>query len=253
MKLKDLKVLVTGAARGLGKEFALGLARLGASVAGIDHDQQGLATVNEEAAREGLQLATYRASVTDETQIASAIDAATSEFGALNGLINNAGIYRDGLLVRVTGESVVKMPVEQWSSVIETDLKGPFLVTREIVAQMIRQKVSAGLIVNITSIMQRGNAGQSNYSAAKAGLAAMTKAWAEELAPLGIRVAALAPGFIRTPILQGTDPAVLEKWIERVPLRRLGEPHEILAGLKFIVECDFFTGKCLEIDGGLSV
>src|SRR5215212_9066123 len=220
MRCEDLRVVVTGAARGLGRDFALRLASLGSSVVAIDIDRHGLETVAQEAVAAGSALTTLVTDVTQESQVTAAL----SSIGPLNALINNAGIYRDGALV-----------------------------TRDVAALMLTERVSSGVIINIASIMRHGNVGQSNYSAAKAGVAALTKVWAEELAPHGIRVATIAPGFIRTPILKGTDPATVARWIERVPLHRLGEPEEVFAAVKFIIECDFFTGKCLDVDGGLSV
>jgi 3-oxoacyl-[acyl-carrier protein] reductase len=105
-------------------------------------------------------------------------------------------------------------------------------------------------VINVSSVSRVGNAGQSNYSAAKAGVVANARGWARELARYGIRVAAIAPGFIRTPILEGMPPGKLDEYVERVPLGRVGEPAEIFAGVRFIVECDYFTGRCLDIDGG---
>ena len=126
-------------------------------------------------------------------------------------------------------------------------------MSREIAAHMIEKNIRPGVIVNISSVTRSGNEGQSNYSAAKAGVVVDTRVWALELAEYGIRVGAIAPGFIRTPILEAMAPNVLDSWVSRVPLRRLGEPEEIYAALKFIFECEFFNGKCLEIDGGLIV
>lgn len=245
--------MVTGAASGLGHEFVLGLASSGASVAAVDLDQRGLDALLQETADVPGRVRSVRADVTNEAQVADAIATAASDFGLLNGVINNAGIYRDGLLVRKIGEKVIKLHLAQWGAVIDTDLTGPFLVAREIASHMVQGGVSPGVIINISSVMRRGNAGQSNYSAAKAGVAALTKVWAEELAPYGIRVATIAPGFIQTPILDGTAPEVIATWMERVPMRRLGEAAEIFEGVKFVIRCDYFTGKCLDIDGGLSI
>lgn len=249
MRCEELRVVVTGAASGLGREFALRLAGLGSSVIAIDIDRPGLDGLARDAAAAGPPLTTLVADVTQEPQVTAAL----ASIGTLNALINNAGIYRDGALVSRDGDRVRRMPLAQWRAVIDTDLTGPFLMAREAAALMLTRRVPAGLIINIASIMRHGNAGQSNYSAAKAGVAALTKVWAEELAPHGIRVATIAPGFIRTPILKGTDPAIVARWLERVPLHRLGEPEEVFAAVKFIIECDFFTGKCLDVDGGLSV
>jgi len=175
--------------------------------------------------------------------------------GGLNALINNAGIFRDGLLVkkdRNTGE-IKKMSLKAWNSVIAVDLTGPFLCTREFAAKMIETNSTSSVIVNISSIARHGNMGQSNYSAAKAGLVADTKLWGLELARYGIRVGAIAPGFVDTPILQGMRPEVLEGMLKGVPLRRAAAPEEIYAAVKFVIECDYFTGRCIDVDGGLTL
>jgi 3-oxoacyl-[acyl-carrier protein] reductase len=183
------------------------------------------------------------------------VEATVEAFGEVNGLVNNAGIFRDGLLVRKdreTGE-ISKMSTEKWQSVIDVDLTGPFLCTREVAAQMLDDEVDTGVIINISSVSRHGNQGQSNYSAAKAGLIADTKLWAEELSRYGIRVGAIAPGFIETPILEGMPDKMRDKMIGGVPLGRAGKPEEIYQALKFIVECDYFTGRCVDVDGGVQV
>ena len=253
MKVTDLKIIVTGAARGMGRHFALALCREGASVAAWDLDPSGLQQLAAEAEDAAGTLQTYVANVAREDDVVNAVARSADDLGGVNALVNNAGIFRDGLLVKLdkkTGE-IKRMSLEQWQAVIDVDLTGPFLVTREVVAQMLARKIRPGVVVNISSVSRSGNMGQSNYSAAKAGLVADTKLWAAELARHGIRVGAIAPGFVRTPILDAMRPEMLEKMLSGVPLRRLGEPEEILQGIRFIVECDYFTGRCLEIDGGV--
>jgi len=253
MQLNDLRIIVTGGASGMGRFFCMELARAGAQVVAADVDPDGLATLVDEAAGLDGRVIPVKANVASEDEVIAMVKTAAAEMGSVNGLVNNAGIFRDGLLVkkdRTTG-AVRKMSLSQWQAVIDVDLTGPFLCTREVVAQMVEDGVSPGVIVNISSVSRAGNMGQSNYSAAKAGLVADTKLWAGELARYGIRVGAVAPGFIRTPILEGMRPDVLEKMVKGVPLRRVGEPNEIFLGIKFIVECDYFTGRCLDIDGGL--
>ena len=253
MKVTDLQIIVTGGASGMGRHFSLALCREGARVAAFDIDPKGLETLGAEAKGMPGQIHTYSVNVADEASVVTGVDRAWSDLGSINGLVNNAGIFRDGLLIKVDKQSgkVGKLSREQWQAVIDVDLTGPFLMTREVAARMVEHKVSPGVMVNISSVSRAGNMGQSNYSAAKAGLVADTKLWAHELARYGIRVGAIAPGFIRTPILEGMRPEMLEKMISGVPLRRVGEPGEIFAGIKFIVECDYFTGRCLDIDGGL--
>jgi 3-oxoacyl-[acyl-carrier protein] reductase len=142
------------------------------------------------------------------------------------------------------------MTLKNLQAVIDVDLTGPFLCAREFAKSCIETNTRPAVIVGISSISRAGNMGQSNYSAAKAGLVADTKLWSGELSRYGIRTGAIAPGFIRTPILEGMRPEVLEAMVKPIPVGRVGEPGEIYLGLKFIIECDFFNGKCLDIDGG---
>ena len=175
----------------------------------------------------------------------------SAEFGRLDGLVNNAGILRDALLVKVKDGAIVgRMSIEQWNAVIAVNLTGVFLCGREAAAHMI-ERGNGGVIVNISSISRSGNAGQSNYSAAKAGVASMTVVWAQELARYGIRVGTVAPGFTRTDILAAMRPELLERATASVPLRRPATPEEIAHAVTFIFENDYFTGRCLEVDGGM--
>jgi 3-oxoacyl-[acyl-carrier protein] reductase len=148
------------------------------------------------------------------------------------------------------GAVVGRMSLEQWNAVIGVNLSGVFLCAREAAVQMI-ESGHGGVIVNISSISRTGNAGQSNYSAAKSGVESMGVVWAKELARHGIRVGSIAPGFTRTDILATMRPEVLEKLTAPVPLRRLGKPEEIAHAVQFIFENDFFTGRCIDLDGGL--
>ena len=255
MKIKDLKIIVTGAASGMGRHFALTLCEEGARVAAMDLDEQGLQQIRAEAEGLGGDLQTYVMDVADEAQVIDTVAQASADLDGVNGLINNAGIFRDGLLIKLDKKTgaVKKMSLEKWQKVIDVDLTGPFLMTREVAAQMVEKEIRPGVIINISSVSRAGNMGQSNYSAAKAGVVADTRLWALELARHGIRVAAFAPGFVRTPILEGMRPEMLEKLTSGVPLRRLGEPGEIYDGVRFIVECDYFTAKCIDLDGGLDL
>jgi 3-oxoacyl-[acyl-carrier protein] reductase len=149
--------------------------------------------------------------------------------------------------------AVKRMSLQDWNQVIAVDLTGPFLCTREFAAKMISTGTKASCVVNISSIARHGNMGQTNYSAAKAGLVADTKLWGLELARYGIRVGAVAPGFVDTPILQGMRPDVLEGMLKGVPLRRAARPEEIFTAVKFVIECDYFTGRCIDVDGGMTV
>jgi 3-oxoacyl-[acyl-carrier protein] reductase len=255
MQLQDFRIIVTGAASGMGRHFALRLAQSGAQVAAWDLDEAGLSSLAADASGSDGGLHTFVCDVSNEAQVVSRVTAAADAMGGLNGLVNNAGIIRDALLVkkdRTTG-AIKKMSLGNWQKVIDVNLTGPFLCTREVAAHCIENGVEAGCIVNISSISRHGNMGQSNYSAAKAGLVADTTLWARELARYKIRVGAIAPGFVRTPILEGMRDDALQKMLGGVPMRRLGEPEELWLAVKFILECDYFTGRCIDVDGGLSI
>jgi 3-oxoacyl-[acyl-carrier protein] reductase len=251
MDVRNKTVVVTGACRGIGRAIALRLARQGADIALFDLNATELEETRALCAAEAVQARCYRVNVADEGEVSAAMTRVGADFGRLDGLVNNAGIVRDALLVKVKDGAIVgRMTMDQWSAVIGVNLSGVFLCAREAAAQMI-ERGNGGVIVNISSISRVGNAGQSNYSAAKAGVESMGVVWAKELARYGIRVGSIAPGFTRTEILASMRPEVLEKLTAPVPLRRLGQPDEIAHAVLFIFENDFFTGRCLELDGGL--
>lgn len=250
MKIEDANIIITGAASGLGRCFALNFARAGANVLGFDMDGDGLAALKEQEPA----IVTYAGNVAELEDVKAAIALGVERFGSVNGLVNNAGIFRDALLVREnkkTGQ-VDMMSLEDWQLVLDVNLTGTFLFARQVAAQMIEAK-TGGVIVNISSVSRHGNRGQTNYSATKAGVVAMTKLWGEELARYGIRTGAVAPGFTQTPILDAMRPEMLEKMLSVVPLRRAARPEEIYQGVRFIFECDYFTGRCIDIDGGVSL
>ena len=193
----------------------------------------------------------YLANVTDEAQVIQGLDAVVATSGRLDVLVNNAGITRDALLIKAQdGQIVSKMSLAQWQAVVDVNLTGVFLCAREAAERMIRLG-NGGLIINISSISREGNPGQTNYSATKAGVAAMTVVWAKELARHGIRSAAIAPGFCATEILAAMKPEMVARVKAAVPLRRLGDPSEIAATAVFIAQNDFVTGRVIEVDGGL--
>jgi 3-oxoacyl-[acyl-carrier protein] reductase len=244
-------VVITGAGRGIGRALAIHFAGKGANLALLDINRADLDDTAGICAHERAMVRVYVANVAAEDSIGTTFEKIVADFGRLDGLINNAGIVRDAMLVKVKdGQVTGKMTLAQWQAVIDVNLTGVFLCAREAAGHMIKVD-SGGVIVNISSISRAGNVGQTNYSAAKAGVAAMTVVWAKELARHGIRVGAVAPGFTRSPMVDEMRPEVFAKVIAPVPLRRLGEADEIADAVSFIFENDFFTGRCLEIDGGL--
>ena len=254
MKMNEMKIVVTGGASGMGRHFVEQLLECGAQVAAWDMNEAGLNELKAKYSAD--QLLTQKVDVSKEREVQDAMSEAWARFGVINGLINNAGIFRDALLVKKDKRSgeLRTMTLSQWQTVIDVDLTGPFLCTRELSARHLEAGAEgSAVIINISSVSRAGNMGQSNYSAAKAGLVADTVTWARELARHQIRVAAIAPGFIETPILEGMRPEMVELMVNQVPVRRLGKPDEIFAGVKFIIECDYFTGRCLDIDGGLRI
>jgi len=251
MQLKDKVVAVTGGARGIGRAIASGFAARGARVALIDLNSTDLATAQAEFASGGVKVRTYAANVAREDQVIAALEGIVADCGRLDVMVNNAGIIKDSLLIKAKNGAVTgKMGLEQWQAVIDVNLTGVFLCGREAAERMIKLG-NGGLIINISSISKCGNAGQTNYSAAKAGVTAMAVVWAKELARFGIRAASIAPGFTRTDLLAGMPPEMLEKVTAPIPMKRLALPEEIAHAAVFIAENDYFTGQAIDIDGGL--
>ena len=251
MQIKGKTVAITGGGRGLGRAMALEFASRGGNLALIDLSAADLEESRRLCAEQGVSARVYTCNVTSEEQVTATMNAIASDFGSLDVLINNAGIVKDGLLIKVKdGKVVGKLSLEQWNAVIGVNLTGVFLCGREAAERMV-ELGRGGVIINISSISKDGNFGQTNYSAAKAGVASMATVWAKELGRYGIRVGAIAPGFCATDILSSMTPETLAKVIAPVPLKRLGQPIEIARTAVFIVENDFFTGRTLAVDGGL--
>ena len=253
MQLEAFKIIVTGAARGMGAYFATKLAEAGAEVAACDVDTDGLAALSRATAAATGKVHTRRVDVAKEEDVTSFVAWAHQQMGGLNGLVNNAGILRDGLLVkkdRTTG-AVTTLSKEQWQQVIDVNLTGATFMVRDVVADIARNNGGPAVVINMSSVARHGNRGQSNYTAAKAALAANTVTWAREFAPLKVRVGAIAPGMIETPMTQGMNQKARDALVAAVPVGRIGEPHDIWLGVKFILECDYFNGRVLDIDGGL--
>jgi 3-oxoacyl-[acyl-carrier protein] reductase len=175
--------------------------------------------------------------------------------GGLNSLVNNAGSLRDGLLVRKdkTTGAITKMTKDQWDAVIGVNLTGATFMVRDAVAKMAANEQKPGVVVNMSSIARHGNRGQSNYVSAKAALAANTLTWSREFAPFGIRVGAVAPGMIETPMTQGMNQKARDALVANIPVARIGVPEDIWLAVKFVLECDYFDGRTIDVDGGLAM
>ena len=248
MRLSDMKMIITGGAQGMGAHFAKRLHEAGAQVAAGDVNEAGLAELPAGIHRRRLNVA-------DEADIQSFVAWAHGAMGGLNGLINNAGILRDGLLVKkdkATGQ-VVKLTTEQWNAVLGVNLTGASFMVREVVAKMVETDSRPGVIVNMSSIARHGNRGQSNYVSAKAALAANAVTWSREFGPFGIRCVAVAPGMIETPMTQGMNQKARDALVAAVPVGRVGVPEDIWLAVKFAIECDYFNGRTIDVDGGLSM
>lgn len=255
MQLSSFKIIVTGAAQGMGAHFARRLAEAGAQVAAGDVREEGLAQLAESTQGLPGKVHTRKLDVSSEADVGAFVEWAYGAMGGLNGLINNAGILRDGLLVkkdRTTG-AVTKLSKENWDAVIGVNLTGASMMVRDTVAKMVETEQKPGVIVNMSSVARHGNRGQSNYTSAKAALAANTFTWAREFAPFGIRVGAVAPGMIETPMTQGMNQKARDALVAAIPVGRIGVPEDIWVAVKFVLECDYFNGRTIDVDGGLTM
>lgn len=251
MDLKNKVVAITGGAQGLGFAMARKIAERGAHLALIDINAEPLDQAAASLRESGVEVATFVANVADEDSVIAAFDGIMDRFGALQGLVNNAGITRDGLMLKVKDGAVTdRMSLAQWQMVIDVNLTGVFLCGREAATRMIETQ-SGGVIINISSISRAGNFGQTNYSATKAGVAAMAVTWAKELARHNIRTGAIAPGFMATEMVASMKPEALDKMASGIPLKRLGDPAEIGQMAVAIFENDYISGRVFEVDGGL--
>ena len=253
MDLQGKVIVITGAAQGLGQKMAEIIAAQGAKLALVDVDHEKLQDTVRLCSEAGAKAKEFPADVTDEPAVESLFSSIRKDFGSVDSLINNAGITSDALLVKAAdGEVQRKMSLAEFDRVIAIDLKGVFLCGREATVQMI-ESGHGGVIVNISSISRAGNIGQTNYAAAKAGVAAMTVTWAKELARYNIRVAGIAPGFSETRMVAAIPPKVKDKVISTIPLRRFAKPEEIARAALFILQNDYYDGRILEVDGGLRI
>ena len=236
--------LITGASQGIGRACALALAEAGAAVALAARNEEKLAAVVQEIEQRGGQAAAFRMDVSDEADVKNSVKAALERFQKIEILVNNAGITRDTLLMR--------MKRSDWNSVLQTNLGGAFSCTQAVIGSMLKQRW--GRIVNISSVFgQMGQAGQANYAASKAGLIGFTMAMAREVASRNITVNAVAPGYIETAMTEGLAPELKSKVNEMIPLGRAGTDMEVAYAVRFLAseEAGYITGHVLKVNGGM--
>ncbi|GAB6098479.1 3-oxoacyl-[acyl-carrier-protein] reductase [Halanaerocella petrolearia] len=249
MEVKDKVALITGSSRGIGREIALKLAKKGAKIV-INYPIESEAVNAKEVASEveelGAEAVTMKADVTDMKEVKKMVKKVKKECGNLDILVNNAGITRDTLLMR--------MKEEDWDDVLDVNLKGAFNATKAVSRLMMKQR--SGRIINISSVVGlRGNAGQANYSASKAGLIGLTKSTARELAKRGVTVNAVAPGFIETAMTDELSDKVVEKMTDEIPMQFFGQPEDVANTVTFLAseEARYITGEVIRVDGGMAM
>jgi 3-oxoacyl-[acyl-carrier protein] reductase len=244
MTLKGKVGVVTGGSRGIGRAVTVALAREGAAVAICGRDPDSLEKTARDLETSGAQVLAVKADVTLTADVERLIEACLERFGLISVLVNNAGITRDNLLLR--------MKDDEWDAVLDANLKGAFHCTRAALRPMIKQR--AGRIINLTSVVGViGNPGQANYAAAKAGIIGLTKATAREVASRGITVNAIAPGFIETDMTQALDPNLQGQMRAQIPLGRFGKPEDVAEAVVFLASdrASYITGQVIHINGGL--
>jgi len=253
MRLKDKVALITGGAGGIGRATALRFAKEGACIVVTDMDEAGLNETAKLVNDGGGKAVAVTGSVTNRADVQKVVDAAVSNFKRLDILINNAGINKDALAVRVKDGDVKMMSDDQWDAVMNVNLKGTFVCAQIASVQMMSQKF--GRIVNTSSIGAMGNIGQANYSASKAGVIGLTKTLSLEWAKFNITVNCVAPGATKTRMTAGIPENVMQGLLEKIPLRRMAEPDEIAAAHLFFASDDasYITGQVLFVDGGITV
>ncbi|KXI21959.1 SDR family oxidoreductase [Photobacterium sanguinicancri] len=250
MDIKESVIAITGAGQGLGQMMAITLAQLGADLALIDVNEEALRQTQDQCHMLSARAMIYKTDVTNEADVETAFSNIVEDFGQLDGLINNAGVLRDGLLVKQKEGVLSKMSLEQFTTVMNVNVNGTFLCGREAAAKMIETQ-RQGVIINISSVARAGNIGQTNYAASKAAVATMAVCWAKELSRYGIRAAAIAPGVIKTAMADQLKPEAIERLEKMVPLGRIGDAGEVAHTVKYILENDYLTGRVIEVDGGM--
>jgi len=252
MNIKDKVIAITGGARGIGRSVALSLANKGGKIAILDLDQAGMEETVSLLENVGAIAKAYKCNVADEAVVVETFKNIVNDFGGIHGLVNNAGILRDATLIKVKdGKVVKKMSAENFSLVVDVHMKGAFLCTREAASHMVELGVDEGCIVNMSSGAFRGDFGQTNYSAAKAGIVSMSRVWSKELARYNIRSMAIAPGTIDTDLLRSMPADALAGLAKMVPLGRIGDVKNIAQTVEYIFENNYLSGDVIDVNGGM--
>jgi 3-oxoacyl-[acyl-carrier protein] reductase len=248
MDLSSAKLLITGAGRGIGQYLALQLLDSVEKLIVVDHDDELLSRLPRHP-----RLISFSCNLIEPEAVQKLIREIFADHGGINVCINNAGVIHSEPLINTLSKEEKKHSIESWKKVIDINLNAVFYVTANVVEQLTLHK-QPGLIINISSISAQGNMGQSAYAASKAAVEALTKTWSKELGMFKIRTAAIAPGFFNTPSTkESLSEAMLSKWQKAVPLNRLGELDELLNAVRFVIENEYFNGKILSLDGGLTI
>ncbi len=242
--LKDAVVIITGSGRGIGKGIAEVFADYGSKIVITDIDADTAKATAAEIAQKGVETLSYICDVSKYDQVEAMVADVAAKWGKIDILVNNAGITMDGMFLR--------MKPEQWQKVIDINLTGTYNCTSAVVQVM--RKAKKGAIINISSIAAGGNPGQANYSASKAGVIGFTKALGKELAPMGIRVNAIAPGFIQTAMTDKIPEKLREQMLQAIPMKRPGQPEDIAKAILFLASglASYITAQVIDVNGGLS-
>jgi len=250
--LKNKRVIVTGGAGGIGSATVHALLEAGATVGVVDNNEEKLNTL-EDTLSDTLkdQIVFYSVDIGQFEAAERTVRDFFDRFQSIDGLINNAGVLRDGPLISIFGGQLKKYPLKDWHETINSNLHGYFYFAREVAEKMVLER-TRGVIINVSSVSAAGNKGQTAYAASKAAVNALTVSWAQELAMFGIRVAGLAPGMTDTPMPRiSMNEQQLNQWARRTPMKRMATSQEIAEGILFIFHNEFFCGRVLALDGGL--
>jgi 3-oxoacyl-[acyl-carrier protein] reductase len=248
MQLSETRILITGGASGIGQFVTSGLIPLVKTVIVIDKDPDSLKNLPDAG-----NLIKLVCDVSNPEEVSNTLKLIFNKHGGVNACLNNAGIIHSEPLFNLMGKENKKHNIDNWKKVIDINLNGVFYIASNLAEQMIAKK-EKGVIINISSISAQGNMGQSAYSASKAAVEALTKTWSKELGMFKIRCACIAPGFFDTPSTRKSlSEAMVQKWEKAVPLGKMGSLEDLLGAVKFIIENDYYNGKVLALDGGLTI